>query len=217
MNTTLETYLGWEQPDHFKGCRRPQWTVDVRTDEDVPRDRAGGPAHECPQRYDTCGHGDRYTRTTVRVVCHSCGAAFVFRGEVETEAGGAKSATDGYGMPPRRLAGLLLWPGEPFLSWGRLSTNEPHDFVVTRPGVTRVTEPDVVGTIGQGRGARGGIVWTATALPSPAGPYGYGRLRWTCVSGEDSPLRSVAAAARWIAARLAEHDQEQAPAGGEGR
>jgi len=201
----VETYLGWQELRHFDGCRRPQWTADVRTDTDVSRERHGGPAHECPQQYDTCGHGSSYTRTTVRLVCPSCEAAFVFRGEGDSHWGGAATTADGYGLAPRKVGGLLLWPGRPHLPYGRLSSGEAHDFVVTRTGVKRVTEEDVVGQIMQTVGKRRGVVWTATALPRENGRYGNGRLRWSAVSG-DSALRTVPAAVRWIAARLAEQD-----------
>ena len=204
MTSVLETYLGWEEPKHMASCKRPAWSVDIRTDDDEVRDRLGGEAHACPN--DECQHGDRYARTTVRIVCRSCQAAMVVRGE---EAGTSQGAgvTDGYGQPPRTMAGLLLWPGEPWLNIGRLRSDEPYDYVVTRKGVTRVTEADVVGVITQGRGKRGATVWGAGALPTPGK---YVRLNWGCTN-KDQPARSVAAAAKWIAARLA----EQQPGGGQ--
>lgn len=199
MTTALETYLGWEELQHLAGCKRPAWQVDIRTDRAEFRDRLGGDAHACPN--DACDHGDRYDRTTVRVVCRSCQAACVVRGEdASVSQGMTANTTHGYGQQPRNMAGLLLWPGEPWLSFGRLSTDEPYDFVVTRKGVTRVTEADVVGIINQGRGKRGAVTWNAGALPTPGK---YGRFNWGATN-EDTPARTVAAAAKWIAARLAE-------------
>lgn len=213
VTTAIETYLGWEQPEHLAGCKRPMWAVDFRTDPEEFRYRYNGgdsQPHSCPN--EDCGHGDRYPRTTVRIVCPSCQAAIVIRGEdAHTSRGMTANTTHGFGLPPRKVAGLLLWPGEPFLSFGRLSSDEPYDFVVTRLGVKRVTETDVVGQISQSRGKRNAVTWTAAALPAPNGRYGYGRIRWSQVSGEASPLRTVMGAARWVAARLA----ERATAGGD--
>jgi hypothetical protein len=210
VTTVQDTYLGWEQPEHLAGCKRPAWTVDFRTDPEEFRDRYGGDAHACLN--DECQHGDRYPRTTVRIVCTSCQAAVVIRGEdCSTSRGMTANTTYGYGLPPRRLAGLLLWPGEPFLDFGRLSTDEPYDFLVTRPGVQRVTRETVVGVIMQTRGARGGVTWSAATEPRDS-KYLRGRIDWARHSGDDRTLRSVTAAARWVAAQL-----PPAEAGGEER
>ncbi|OSZ56286.1 hypothetical protein OQI_33845 [Streptomyces pharetrae CZA14] len=180
-------------------CTRPSWSVDVRTDPGEFRERHGGDAHACPN--DTCDHGDRYERTTVRIVCRSCQAALVIRGEdASTSKGMTANTTYGYGHPPRTVAGLLLWPGEPWLNCGRLGSDEPYDYVVTRKGVTRPTEADIVGVITQGRSKRRAVIWQAGALPAPAT---YGRFNWGATN-EDKPARTVAAAAKWMAARLAE-------------
>ncbi|MFD6035284.1 hypothetical protein ACFWHF_12190 [Streptomyces griseoincarnatus] len=199
MTSVLETYLGWDEPRHLASCKRPAWSVDVRTDHDELRDRLGGGKHACAN--DECRHGDRYPRTTVRIVCRSCQAALVVRGEdASTSQGMTASTTHGYGQPPRTVAGLLLWPGEPWLYFGRLASDEPYDFVVTRKGVTRVTEADVVGVITQNRTKRRAVIWDAGALPTPGK---YGRFNFGATN-EDKPARTVAAAAKWIAARLAE-------------
>ncbi|MFI7137227.1 hypothetical protein ACIBQ5_05490 [Streptomyces massasporeus] len=197
MTSVLETYLGWEEPQHYASCKRPSWSVDIRTDHGEFRGRHDGEAHAC--RNEDCAHGDRYDRTTVRIVCRSCQAALVVHGEDASTSQGAHAA-HGYGQPPRTMAGLLLWPGEPWLDFGRLNSDEPYDFVVTRKGVTRPAETDVVGVITQGRGKRRGTIWRAGALPTPAK---YGRFNWG-VTNEETPARTVAAAAKWIAARLAE-------------
>ncbi|MDX3033014.1 hypothetical protein [Streptomyces scabiei] len=199
MTTAQQTYLGWDQLQHFDGCARPAWTVDFRTEHDAFRSRHGGCKHECPN--EECWHGDRYERTTVRIVCLSCQAACTVDSETGLRRGSSKTVTNGFGQPPRRMAGLLLWPGEPFWNFGRLSTEEPWDFIVTRPGVTRVAEADVVGSIGQGRGKRGGVCWSAAAVRSDDGPYGLRPLRFAYA---ENSLRTVAAAAKWAAARLVE-------------
>lgn len=210
MTTAIDTYLGWDEPQHYDGCKRPMWSVAFRRDEKELRGRGGLEAHDCAN--ESCQHGDWYPRTTVRVVCTSCQAAVVVRGEDAGKSwGSAANTTHGYGLPPRRLAGLLLWPGEPYLNFGRLSSDEPYDLVVTRLGVKKVSEADVVGLISQSFGKRGGTTWTAAAVPSPDGSYGAGqRIRWSKVSTEGSPLRTVAAAARWVGARLAEAESGEA-------
>lgn len=200
MTTVQSTYLGWEQPEHMAGCKKPAWSVDFRTDPEEFRHRHDGTAHAC--RNEDCQHGDRYPRTTVRIVCLSCQTAVVIVGEdCHTSRGPTAATTHGYGLPPRRVAGLLLWPGEPFLDFGRLRSDEPYDFLVTRTGVLRVTRADVVGVVMQTRGKRGGVTWTAASGPRD-NKYARGRLDWARYSGDDATLRSVTAAAKWVAAQL---------------
>ncbi|MFE6282467.1 hypothetical protein [Streptomyces sp. NPDC057877] len=206
MSRAIDTYLGWETLQHRVGCKRPAWSVDVRDEPRKWRDRHGGAEHKCTN--DVCGHDGYYAQTTMRIVCRSCQTATVIRGEdCHTSQGQTANTAYGYGLPPRQAAGLLLWPGEPTLGNGRLLRDEPYDFVVTRTGVKRVTEADVVGQINQDRGRRGGVIWHATAVSDPNGEFGFGqRIRWAYGTGDGSPLRSVGAAARWVGARLAEHE-----------
>ena len=203
MTTVQSTYLGWEQPEHKAGCKKPAWSVDFRTDPEEFRYRYNGGdsrPHECPN--EDCGHGDRYPRTTVRVVCTSCQAAVVIVGEhCHASRGATATTTRGYGLPPRRVAGLLLWPGEPFLDFGRLGSDEPYDFLDTRPGVKAVTRADVVGVIMQTRGKRGGVTWSAATDPRDS-KYLRGRIDWARNSGDDSTMRSVTAAEKRVAAQL---------------
>jgi hypothetical protein len=209
VTTVQDTYLGWEQLEHLAGCKRPSWAVDFHTDPEEFRARYGGDAHACAN--DECQHGDRYPRTTVRIVCPSCQAAFVIRGEeCHISQGMTANTTWGFGLQPRKVAGLLLWPGEPFLNFGRLRADEPYDFLVTRPGVQRVTKADVVGVIMQTRGKLGGTTWSAAVGPRDS-KYGRDRINWSRHSTDDKPLRTVTAAAKWIAAHA------ENPAGGEGR
>jgi hypothetical protein len=210
--SALDTYLGWEQPQHHEGCKRPAWDVAVRREDRVSRYHWRGEPplkHTCPE--EDCGHGNTFGQTMVRIVCRSCGAARVVTGEDTPDTGTTTTSTQvlGYGLAPRQAAGLLLWPGQPWLNLGRALDDERHDFVVTRTGVRQVTADAVVGQISQGRGGRGGVVWTALAVPDPEGQFGYGQhVRWAHANDGrgrgGSALRTVAAAARWIGARLTE-------------
>lgn len=221
MTAVQSTYLGWEQPQHAEGCKRPVWEVDIRRQEDAFRHRYGlayeeRPEHSCKDEH--CSHGNRFAEVTVRIVCRSCGMAELVTGEHTEDTGCTTTSTRalGFGLQPRRVAGVYLWPGEPHLNVGRAVSDEPYDFLVTAARVDRVTEADVVGQITQWRGKRGGVVWTAAAVPTERGPYGHGlgRIRWARV---EEGLKTPTAAARWIAARLADAAAaaEAAP-GGEG-
>lgn len=204
MTSIQGTYLGWELLAHRTSCKRPQWVVDVRDDDYNFRNLYDGLDHSCPN--EDCGHANRFIRTTVRIVCSACGTAHVLHGE---NVGNTSTSTAylGFGLAPRKVAGLYLWPAEPWLNFGRAVSDEPHDFLITRRRVDRVSEADVVGQIVQGRGKRHGIVWSATAAPNPDGPYGVrltsGGVRFAAAT---EGLRSVAAAAKWIAGQLAEKD-----------
>ena len=202
MTSALDSYLGWDLLTHRPGCARPSWTVDVRTTHDEFRSRHGGPVHDCQN--GECGHGDKYTSTTVRIVCTSCGLTETITGETGTGDTGRSTGSTrdlGYGLAPRRVAGLHLYPGE------------PHDFVVTVARVDRVTTADVVGQITQTLGRRGGVQWSATAVPAPDGRFGLGHIRWA--HAQDGH-RTVAAAAKWIYARVVDSAEEKdTPAGAE--
>lgn len=214
MISALDTYLGWETPQHRKGCKRPTWDIGIRQEERELRYHfRGAPPlqHSCPD--EDCPHGNTFDRTVVRIVCKGCGAAQVISGEHTPDVGATMTSTEhlGYGLAPRQAAGLLLWPGQPWLNLGRAMDGEPHDFVVTRTGVKTVTEDTVVGQLTQGRGKLNGVLWTALAVPDAEGQFGYGqRIRYVHANdGRDrggSALRTVRAAARWVGARLAEHE-----------
>lgn len=220
MTSALDSYLGWEKPGHRRGCAKPAWDVSFRTEEKKYRHVDYGEAplkHSCPDEY--CAHGNSFDRSSVRIVCYSCGAARVITGEKTADTGESiTSATHlGYGLPPRKVAGLLLWPGTPWLDIGRLREAEPHDFVVTPLKTKEVTKDTLVGQISQSRGDRGGVVWTTLAVPSPTGQFGY----VSAVSFDHAndgrgrggkPLRTVNAAARWIGERLAEQPEAGAAA-----
>ncbi|MFJ8140620.1 hypothetical protein [Streptomyces sp. NPDC096013] len=221
MTSALDSYLGWEKPGHRRGCAKPAWDVSFRTEEKAYRHVGYGEAplrHECPD--EDCAHGNSFDKSVVRIVCYSCGAARVITGETTHDTGESITSTThlGYGLPPRKAAGLLLWPGTPWLDVGRLREAEPHDFVVTRSKVREVTEATVVGQIGQSRGDRGGVVWSALAVPGDGGQFGYGGQRIRFEHANDGrgrggkPLRTVNAAARWIGERLAEQPEARAAA-----
>lgn len=207
MRAVQETYLGWEELTHRLGCARPAFEVSVRRNDDALRYH-GGLAHEervehgCKDEH--CGHRNRFTETVVRIVCRSCGVAEVITGEHTEDTGRSTTSTKrlGYGLPPRRIAGVLLWPGDPWLNVFREETGEPHDFLVTRPGVKQVTKDVVVGQITQGRGKRGAVIWAANAVQTPDGPYGTGLGRINWAQAQDG-LKTVAAAAKWVSAELA--------------
>jgi hypothetical protein len=220
VNSALDTYLGWQTPEHIAGCKRPSWDIGVRAEERAGRYQYRGEdpiKHSCPQK--DCEHGNSFAKLIVRIVCKSCGAAQLIEGEKTHDTGGSTTSTKvlGYGLAPRQAAGLLLWPGQAWLDFGRLVNEAPHDFVLTRTKAREVTEDTVVGQITQSRGKLGGIVWTALAVPDPKGQYGYGqRIRWAHANDGrgrgGTPLRTVASAARWIGARLAEQPAKGAAA-----
>lgn len=196
-----DSYLGWDVLGHFEGCAKPAWTVDVRTEYDAyrHRDRDSTAPHSCPD--EQCGHGPRYERTSVRIVCLSCTALHVIHAEMGLRQTPAQHT--GYGLPPERKAGLLLWPGEPLLT-GWLAAEEPFDYLVTSSLVTRPAKDNVVGEITQTRGKRGAVLYAAVAQLDPAGEYGYGEYRWARAT---EGLRSVGAAAKWIAANVGGEDR----------
>ncbi|NUP19846.1 MAG: hypothetical protein HOZ81_27960 [Streptomyces sp.] len=215
MKSALDSYVGWETLQHREGCNRPQVRTEWRRDEhEYRRGRGFGEPplnHKCAD-HEYCEHGNDFAKITVRILCVTCTAAQLITGE-ETEAtriSPTSTTVLGYGLPPRQAAGLLLWPGQPWLDIGSYRGDEPHDFVVTRTGVRQVTTETVVGQITQGRGKLNGLIWATLAVADPEGQYGFGQpVRYAHRNdgrGQGgSPLRTVKAAARWVAARLAEH------------
>ncbi|MFE7131919.1 hypothetical protein ACFVIM_13750 [Streptomyces sp. NPDC057638] len=198
--TVQETYLGFRELAHARDCLRPAWTADVRED-DAYRSAYGGPAgpHSCC--HEECDHGGLYQRTTLRLICFSCQAAYLLSGEGSLHR--TTTRATGVGQPPRQVAGLFLWPGEPWYD------EDPRAWLVTRSRTDRVRATDAVGEIHRERGPRGGRQFAAVALPSPHGPYGIGLIRWERAR---EGFGSVAAAAKWIAQLLAEGDEAGGPA-----
>lgn len=203
MKSVRESYFGWTELAHAPDCKRPSWDVDTKVTDDAyrPRSRYSTTPHSCAD--EECGHGPRYRRTEVRIVCRSCGHAHL----VDTDDWRV-TPTDtnflGYGQQPRRVAGLLLWPGEPLSNFG-MSVRDgqfmPYGLLVTGPGVTRPQREDLVGEIAQTLSPRGAVRYGAVRHLDPNGMYGAGEFRWTAaIEG----LRSIPAAAKWIAAQSAD-------------
>lgn len=188
-------YFGWERPDHAAGCARPAWDVTVRERADEVRLRRGGAAHDCPGH--ECGHGGRYDEVTVRLVCWSCGAARVITGEQSAGRTRMSAAELGYGTRPRRVRGLYLWPCRPLLEGG-----PPTGYLVTAADAVPRVPGDLVAAVQQGRGPRGGLAWSALAVPDPAGGYGGYVTGGARFAAAVDGLRSEAAAVRWIVYEL---------------
>ncbi|MCT9092622.1 hypothetical protein N4G70_27690 [Streptomyces sp. ASQP_92] len=197
MNLNVQDiYLGWTDLPHGPGCAFSSWAVDIREDEHFRSSYGGATTrHTCPD--EDCDHGRSYARTTVRVVCLSCHCAHLISGESISSQAATTKAT-GFGEAPRKVAGLYLWPGEPWFD------DEPHEFLVTHDKPKRVQASNVIGSIHEGRGPRGGKQFSATALPATNGTYGYGKLRW---SRAEKGFTSLYAAAKWIAAQAPESDE----------
>ncbi|MER7696206.1 hypothetical protein [Streptomyces sp. NPDC096095] len=195
MSLLTDSYLAWDELDHKPNCAKPSWTVDTRTEDRAFRTVNGGPSHACPN--EECDHADRYTKTSLRVVCSSCGLALIMSGDDGFR--GTSTRAIGYGQPPRKVGGVWLYPGAPLLfGWGHGETDEPEGYLVTQTRVDRVTVDNVIGSIHKARGPRRGVQWSAVAVPDPKGEYGYGLVRWARARSE---LRSFTAAAKWIAAQ----------------
>ncbi|MGX1975479.1 hypothetical protein [Streptomyces kronopolitis] len=195
MNLDIqETYFGWAELQRTQDCARPAWTAEVREDSAYRASYGSATVrHECAN--EDCDHGSSYSRTTVRLLCASCHAAHLVCGETRSMHH-TTSRTTGIGEIPRRKAGLYVWPGEPWFD------EEPHQWLVTLNKPHRIVPTDAVGEIHQVRSARGGTQYTACAVPGVDGQYGsvHGRdrIRW---SRAQEGLRSLAAAAKWIAAQ----------------
>jgi hypothetical protein len=190
--TVQETYLGFRELAHARDCLRPAWTADL-CEDDAYRYAYGGRAgrHSC--RHEKCDHGGLYQRTTLRLICSSCQAAYLISGEGALRRTSTRET--GFGQPPRKVAGLFLWPGEPWFD------ENPRAWLVTGTHTERVRTADVVGEIHRERGPRGGRQFAAVALPSPHGPYGVGPVRW---ERAQEGFGSVAAAAKWVGRQMAE-------------
>ncbi|MFJ2589700.1 hypothetical protein [Streptomyces sp. NPDC087538] len=190
-SAALSAHLDWNPFRHQPDCAKPVWEVGQRAEPDILRVRRGGPEHACPN--EECGHRDHYDRVTVRVLCRSCGTVHLISGEEYTTRT-TTTASTGYGQPPKRVAGLWLYPGPPLLDWGDAG---PGAYLCSREKVTRLSEDDIVGAVVEGRGKRGATVWHAVAGPE----FRSGYVRWAKRSGE-KPFASTTAAAKWVAAQL---------------
>ncbi|MEU2800351.1 hypothetical protein [Streptomyces sp. NPDC007117] len=193
MTLLQDTYLAWDELTHKPGCSSPNWTVDVRTEPGTQRSVVNGTSHGC--QLPGCEHTDRYDKTSVRIVCSSCGRARIMSGDAD---GMRETSTQalGYGQPPRKAGGVWLYPGAPLLfGWGHGEEDEPEGYLVTQTRAARVTVDNVIGAIFKDRGPRRGVKWAATAVPAAEGAYGFGLLRW---DRKIEDLRSLTAAAKWV-------------------
>ncbi|MGA5598999.1 hypothetical protein ACPCSE_32685 [Streptomyces cellulosae] len=194
----IAAHLEWQPLAHRPDCAKPVWEVDQQTVASKLRPRREGPEHSCPN--EECGHRDHYDRITLRVLCRSCGTAHLISGEEYTTRTTTTVRT-GYGQPPKRVAGLWLYPGPPLLDLR--GYDSPGAYLCSRNKVDRLSEDDIVGTVTEGRGKRGGTVWHAAVGPDFRPPAGglSGYALWAKTSGE-KPFTSVTAAAKWVAAEL---------------
>jgi hypothetical protein len=201
----IAAHLEWQPLGHQADCAKPVWEVDQQTVADALRPRHEGSEHSCPN--EECGHRAHYDRITLRVLCRSCGIVHLISGEEYTTRTTTTVRT-GYGQPPKRVAGLWLYPGPPLL---RLrGYDSPGAYLCSRQKVDRLSEQDIVGVITEGRGKRGRTVWHAAIkpefFPPDRGLTGY--ADWAKNSGE-KPFTSVAGAAKWVAAALDEAAVEE--------
>ncbi|WP_455355909.1 hypothetical protein [Streptomyces sp. SYSU K217416] len=194
----LAAHLDWRPFRHRPDCAKPVWEVDQQSEPDKRRDRRGGPEHLCPN--EECGHHGHYDKVTVRVLCRSCGTVHLISGEEHTSRT-TTTASTGYGQAPKKAGGLWLYPGPPLLDWRNAG---PSGYLCSLEKVERLTQDDIVGAIGEGRGARGGTTWSAGALPTWK-PSVIGRPdpfpTWARGSG-DTTFKTVAAAAKWVKAEV---------------
>lgn len=133
------------------------------------------------------------TRLELRFVCPSCGAAQVLRVDTDTRPDARsgvrlREATStrriGYGCPPRRAAGLWLWPVP-----APDGSDDPASYVVTTVNDRRERREEIAGAVARYRTARGAHRWLAAVGYDPS------------VENQDG-FRSAGAAAAWLADRL---------------
>ncbi|WP_331718747.1 hypothetical protein [Streptomyces sp. NBC_00212] len=194
----LAAHLGWRPFAHRPDCAKPVWEVDQQSEPDKLRDRRSGPEHACPSA--ECGHRDHYDKVTVRVLCRSCQTVHLISGEEHTSRT-TTTARTGYGQAPKRVGGLWLYAGPPLLDLREYTS--PGGYLCALEKVERLAQDDIVGAIGEGRGARGGSTWSAGALPTWQ-PFGIGGApfpTWAKGSG-DPTFKTVAAAAKWVKAAV---------------
>ncbi|MGW9067932.1 hypothetical protein ACWGQT_00570 [Streptomyces yangpuensis] len=202
----IDTYLGWESFSHAKDCKNPREETLWRSNP-AYLGREGGPKHTCANEY--CDHQDRYDKLEVRILCRSCGVVRELSG-VHHGYGTTLTAVIGYGLAPTRASGLWLYPGEKLF---RDTLGDPWDYMVSEKKLERLREADVVGVIGQGRGKRGAVLWSAAAHPIFR-PSHFERSTpdVTYRTKTDQTFKTITAAARWIAARLEEGPPSDAEA-----
>lgn len=198
MHLIEELYLGWQQLTHTTACPNPVWdSVEWRRDEGARLVQQGAEAHECIS--GDCDHGNGFDRVQFRLLCRDCQTVHVLDGE-GLGSTVTTTALTGWGQPPRKTAGMWLWPGETATPDGR-----PHDYLVTRDPVTPATPGALHGLITSYWDSVGTPLWIAYAHHHPDGTHKRGRLTFT---HRTNALTTVQDAARWIATV---QDQPQRP------
>lgn len=182
MHSALAIYLGWQPLAHADGCRTTGWEVDTQT------------------TYGAGGNPDA-SASSLRLLCRECGTVREHGGRPDS-LHTSRTADAGYGQPPKRAAGLWLYPGTPLL---RGESLPPYEYLCTRRPADRIDPDDVVGLIRQARTVRGRTVWTAMAGPEWAlssldGPTPVCSWQHTC---GDERFNTPTGAAKWIARTVA--------------
>lgn len=157
-------YFGWWPVSHAPGCPRPAWEVAVHTDH-----RSG--------------------ESTVRVLCRSCERVELYSGVTTRESSSTREI--GYGQPPRRVAGVWLYPGPAFMA----DESDPWDYLVARERRDQLGPDDVIGWIGQQSGPRrAGLAWKALAGPGQITDEG----RFMVHATTERVFKTIRSAAGWI-------------------
>ncbi|WP_392967266.1 hypothetical protein [Streptomyces sp. LN245] len=189
MQLIESLYLGWSPLDHPADCPKPTWdVVEIRHDEGGRIVQTGAEHHACAN--DTCSHADSFGRVQLRLLCRDCGSIRTITGEGLTQVP-STVADSGWGLAPRKVSGVWLWPGQP-----AAPGSEPHDYLVTRSRAAAVTTESLYGIITRYRDASGTPCWIAGALPDEDGEHQVHSLRWRHRS---AGLADLDAAAAWIA------------------
>ncbi|MGW6210991.1 hypothetical protein [Streptomyces sp. NPDC055109] len=188
MQLIESLYLGWSPLSHGPGCPSLTWdSVEILRDEGGRIVQSGAERHACANA--DCSHTDTFTRVQLRLLCRDCSTVRTITGENLTDDP-ISIEDSGWGLAPREVSGVWLWPGQPVISGG-----EPNDYLVTRTA-DGVTTENLYGIISGHREADNIRRWIAAALPDPDGPHGEHSLRWQY---RTAGLADVAAAAAWIA------------------
>lgn len=192
MSSALDVYLGWSPFTHIEGCTKPVVEVDWRSDEQtVPR--RGGPEHVCQN--EDCEHRGHFDKLTVRMMCRTCGKVVILTG-AQHSFQGTNTDIIGYGTTPKKVGSLWLYPGERMFND---SNEDVWDYLVADKKTPRLTQEDVVGSIGSGLTRRRAVIWSAAAHPDFR-PSSIGRSTPQCVfrTRTDQDFKTPSAAAKWI-------------------
>lgn len=189
MHLIEDLYLGWQPLTHTLDCPTPAWDVaELRFDDGIRRVGAHVEPHACAT--EGCSHADGFPRVQLRLLCRNCQTVYTVSGEALSTLCTTTSLT-GWGQPPRQVAGVWLWPGQP-----ADAEHQPHDYLVTRDRVTQVTPANLAGIITKYWDSEGRPRWIAGADLNPDGAHQIHSLRWTHRS---AGLETLDEAVRWVA------------------